>query len=105
MAWLHYVAYFFGGVFSANALPHLMAGVTGKSMPTPFASPPFRGQSSPVVNVAWALVNLFIAYALLGHVGYFAIKRWSHGGVSFFGFAAMALLCARSMTRLNNAGA
>ena len=51
MPWSHYVAYFFGGAFLANALPHLDAGVSGQPLQTPFASPPFKGLSSPVVNV------------------------------------------------------
>jgi len=62
MLWWHYVGFFFGGAFLANALPHLIAGVSGTRLPTPFASPPFKGLSSPPVNLAWALVNLAMAY-------------------------------------------
>lgn len=54
MAWLVYFAHFFGGAFLANALPHLIAGISGHPLQSPFASPPFRGLSSPTVNVAWA---------------------------------------------------
>ncbi len=30
MPWNHYPAYFFGGVFLANAMPHLVSGVMGR---------------------------------------------------------------------------
>ena len=95
-----YVAFFFGGTFLANALPHLMAGVSGQSLQSPFASPPFRGLSSPIVNVAWALANLAFAYLLLVQVADFDLRSWSHATAFFFGFAAMALQCARSFVRL-----
>ncbi|MCC6558783.1 MAG: hypothetical protein IT372_38110 [Polyangiaceae bacterium] len=62
MPWYVYFAYFFGGAFFANALPHLIAGVSGQPLQSPFASPPLKGLSSPAVNVAWALVNLALAY-------------------------------------------
>jgi len=29
MRWYHYVAYFFGGAFLANTLPHLGNGISG----------------------------------------------------------------------------
>ena len=38
--WYHFVAYFFGGVFLANALPHLINGMSGNPFQSPFASPP-----------------------------------------------------------------
>lgn len=100
MHWSHYVAYFFGGAFLANALPHLVAGVSGQPLQTPFASPPFKGLSSPVVNVAWALVNLAVAYLLVVRVGSFDLRSWSDVGVGLAGFGAMALQCARSFGRL-----
>jgi len=36
MAWYVHFAYFFGGVFRANALPHLIAGISGRPLPSPF---------------------------------------------------------------------
>lgn len=65
MEWYVYVAQFFGGVFLANALPHLIMGVTGRRFPTPFASPPGRGLSSPMTNVFWSSINLLVAWVLL----------------------------------------
>ena len=58
MRWYHYVAYFFGGIFLANALPHLGNGISGHAFQSPFASPPGVGLSSSVVNVVWGLFNL-----------------------------------------------
>ena len=101
MLWLHYIGYFFGGAFLANALPHLIAGVSGRPLPTPFASPPFKGLSSPAVNLAWALANLAVAYVLLVHVGRFDLRSWLDAGVCFAGFAAMGLQCARSLGQLS----
>ena len=99
MHWYVHVAHFFGGAFVANALPHLIAGVSGRRFPTPFASPPFRGMSPPTVNVAWALVNLAVAYALLV-VARPDVRSIAGFGVAFAGFGAMALVCARSLGRI-----
>ena len=38
MRWYFFVAYFFGGAFLVNAIPHFVIGVSGRSFPTPFAS-------------------------------------------------------------------
>src|ERR671936_355894 len=57
MEWYVYVARFFAGAFLANAVPHFVAGVQGRRFPSPFASPPGRGESSPVVNVVWGAAN------------------------------------------------
>ena len=59
-----YIASFFAGLFLANAVPHFVHGISGDRFPTPFASPPGRGLSSPTVNVVWALLNLVVGYIL-----------------------------------------
>jgi hypothetical protein len=64
MRWYHFVAHFFGGVFLANALPHLCNGISGHAFQSPFASPPGVGLSSSVVNVLWGLFNLAVGYLL-----------------------------------------
>lgn len=97
---LHHVGYFFGGAFLANALPHLIAGVSGRPLQTPFASPPFKGLSPPAVNLAWALVNLAVAYLLLVHIGAFDVRSGVDAGVCFAGFGAMSFQCARSFGRI-----
>ena len=38
--WYHDVAYFFGGAFLANTIPHLVNGISGLPFQSPFASPP-----------------------------------------------------------------
>jgi hypothetical protein len=50
MRWYHYVAYFFGGAFLANALPHLGNGVSGHPFQSPSATPSRRGLSPSMVN-------------------------------------------------------
>ena len=105
MPWYVHVAYFFGGAFFANSLPHLIAGVSGRPLQSPFASPPFRGLSSPAVNVGWALVNLAFAYLLLVQVKAIDLQSWSDAGVCFVGFGAMALQCSRSLERLRKQAA
>ena len=71
MPWHNVVAYFFAGAFLANFTPHFIAGVSGRQFHSPFATPPFRGLSSPVVNILWALFNLAVGYTLLVVVGSF----------------------------------
>jgi len=105
MPWHVYFAHFLGGAFLANSLPHLIAGVTGRSAPTPFASPPFKGLSSPAVNVSWALANLAVAYLLLLRFGSVDLHSWADAGVAFIGFAAMAVQCARAFGSLAETGA
>ncbi len=62
--WYHYIAAFFAGMFLANAVPHFVNGVSGNPFPSPFAEPPGKGFSSPLVNVLWANFNLLISYLL-----------------------------------------
>jgi hypothetical protein len=52
--WAHEVAWFFGGAFFINALPHLVAGVMGEPHKTPLALMRGCGVSSATVNVLWA---------------------------------------------------
>lgn len=101
MPWQLAVAYFFGGAFAANAIPHLISGVSGRRFQSPFASPPFKGLSSPPVNVAWGLFNLCVAYVLLVQVGDIDIRSGLQVAICFAGFSAMAFQCARSLGRLH----
>ena|SRR2546427_5599374 len=48
------------GAFAANAIPHLVKGITGARHMTPFG----RNSSAPV-NVVWAFVNIVVALWLL----------------------------------------
>ena len=64
MPWYFYVFEFFAGAFLANGVPHFVQGISGNPFPSPFASPPGVGESSPVTNVLWGLANLLVGYAL-----------------------------------------
>jgi hypothetical protein len=104
MLWLHFPAYFLAGAFSANFVPHFVSGVLGRTFPTPFASPPFRGLSSSRVNVLYGLCNLAVAYTLLLQVGDFEPRSTLHAGAFGFGLAAWSLLITGSLARLQKAG-
>jgi hypothetical protein len=103
MPWPHLLAYFFAGAFSANVVPHFVSGVLGRTFPTPFASPPFRGPSSSRVNVLYALFNLAVVYVLLSRVGTFEPRTLLHAGAFGLGLAAMSLLITRSLARIQGA--
>jgi hypothetical protein len=75
MLWYHYVSYFIGGFALNNVIPHYTQALTGRTFPTPFASPPGRGQSSPFMNVIWSLINAALAYTFLVQVGEFDIRN------------------------------
>jgi hypothetical protein len=94
MPWYTYVAYFFAGAFLVNAVPHFVSGVTGRRFPSPFASPPGKGESSPIVNVLWATLNLLIAYLLLTRVGDFHIREIPSVAAAAAGGLLMALQLA-----------
>ena len=94
------LAYFFGGVFLANFAPHFIAGVSGRAFPTPFATPPFRGLSSPSVNILWGLFNLAVAYVLLVVVGDLALGRVADVAIAATGFGLGALFIARSLAKV-----
>jgi hypothetical protein len=99
MRWYGYIAYFFGGAFLVNAVPHLVNGVSGHPFQSPFATPPGQGLSSAWVNVLWGSTNLVFAYLLLGRVGRFEFRRWRHILVAGAGGLAMALMLARAFGR------
>jgi len=100
MLWFHFPAYCFGGAFFANFVPHFVSGVLGRTFPTPFASPPFRGRSSSRVNVLYGLCNLAFAYTLLSRVGDFEPRRALHAGAFGLGLTVWSLMITRSLARL-----
>ncbi len=81
MHWYNYLACFFAGVFLANAVPHFVKGVSGDPFPTPFAHPPGKGLSSPIVNVLWGLFNLAVGH-VLWHLG--KVRHGNHAALIFF---------------------
>ncbi len=50
-----------------------MHGISGKKFPSPFAKPLGKGDSSPLVNVIWGIVNFVIGYVLIFGVGRFTM--------------------------------
>jgi len=90
MKWYHYVAAFFAGAFLANVVPHFIHGISGDPFPSPFASPPGKGLSSPVVNVLWACLNLLIGYVLLS-VSKISTKNKLAMLVFFLGILAISI--------------
>ena len=91
MNWYHYIACFFAGMFLANAVPHYVNGVSGDPFPTPFAHPPGKGLSSPLVNVLWALLNLVVG-TLLFRVGKVSSGEDLELVIFFAGIAAISIL-------------
>lgn len=65
MKWYHYLLAFFSGMFLANAIPHFVNGISGNPFPTPFANPPGKGLSAPLINVLWGVFNMVMGYLLL----------------------------------------
>lgn len=99
MPWYIYLAYFFGGAFLVNAVPHFVNGVSGRAFPSPFASPPGKGLSSPTVNVLWGTLNAAIGYILVWHVGTFHGRRVSDAVVIGVGGLLMAVMLSRTFGR------
>ena len=101
MLWYHYVAYFFGGAFLANSLPHLGNGISGRAFQSPFASPPGEGLSSATVNVLWGLFNLAVGYVLVCRVGCFDLRNTVDMVVLGAGVSIMSLMLARAFGRFH----
>lgn len=99
--WYHLIAWFFGGVFLTNAVPHLVSGVSGEPLQTPFASPPGGDLSSSTVNVLWGMFNLVVGYVLVVRIGRFDLRQTKHVVVLGLGVLAMALLLAHQLGRLH----
>jgi hypothetical protein len=101
MPWYHYVAWFFGGAFLVNSVPHFTNGVSGRPFPTPFASPPGKGLSPSWVNVLWGLFNVSIGYLLVYRVGSFSLRSTSDVVVFGIGVLLMAVMLARAFAPLS----
>ena len=99
--WYHDVAYFFGGAFYANAIPHLVNGISGSPFQSPFAAPPGQGLSSSTVNVLWGMFNLVVAYILVARVGRFDPRRSRHAVVLGLAVLLTALILAQRFGRFH----
>jgi hypothetical protein len=95
MHWYSLIALFFGGAFLANAVPHIVNGISGRAFQTPFAKPPGRGVSPSGINVVWGFLNLFIAWLLLFRLVDFDIHSWVHVAMALVGALLMSMNLAR----------
>jgi len=101
MRWYHYIAYFFGGAFLANMVPHFVNGISGNAFQSPFASPPGEGLSSSTINVLWGMFNLALAYLLIFRVGSFDLRKNAHVLTLGVGILLVSLLSARAFGRFH----
>ena len=99
MSWYGYLTCFVSGLFLANCVPHLIAGICGRRFPTPFAKPPGKGLSSAVVNVIWGLLNLGAGIALAQVEGH-PFFDWISNMCFFAGLSVMALILGIYFQRL-----
>ncbi|WP_199026698.1 hypothetical protein [Ralstonia sp. ASV6] len=101
MTALHFVSWFFGGAFLANAVPHFVFGIAGWPFQSPFAKPRGEGLSSSTVNVLWSLFNLVVGYILVLHVGDFNLRDTGDAAVLGLGILALSVPLARRFGRFN----
>jgi hypothetical protein len=101
MHWYDYLAYFFGGAFLANCLPHLGSGISGHPFQSPFAKPPGVGLSSSTVNVLWGFLNLVVAYLLICRVGKFSLLDTQDVLLLGSGMLLMSVVGARGFGRFH----
>ena len=100
MPWLSLVAYFFGGAFLANAIPHFVSGMMGRPFQSPFAKPPGQGLSSSTVNVLWGFCNIVVGYLLVCRVGDFDLRATERRRRAWRGRAADRAVSARAVRPL-----
>ncbi len=100
MEWYVYVAYFFSGAFLVNAVPHFVSGVCGRRFPSPFASPPGKGLSSPMVNVLWGSLNAAAGYVLVFRVGAFDFRGTQDVVIFGAGGLVMGVMLANTFGRV-----
>ena len=100
MEWYVYLARFFAGAFLANMVPHFVSGIQGRSFPSPFASPPGKGESSPTVNVVWGTANAVVGYLLLYRVGSFTLGRSREVLIVGVGGFLLALMLSRAFGQI-----
>jgi hypothetical protein len=101
MPWYIYLAQFVSGLLLANGVPHFVQGISGNRFPSPFASPPGVGESSPVVNVLWGFGTRAMGFAILwlfAPKGSEVILEWAAVGL---GVLVAAVLLAKHFGRVH----
>src|ERR1044072_3246552 len=99
--WYHFIVAFLVGVFGTNVLPHFIKGITGSYFPTPFANPPGKGLSPPILNVTWACINLLLASSIFYFAKIGQRKKTIWIGI-LIGSLCMAFYLANYFGRLLN---
>ena len=105
MEWLHYAAYFLGGFFLTNAIPHFVNGVMGRAFQSPFAKPRGIGLSSSTLNVLWGFINLTVGYFLVWHVGSFDLRSTDQAAALGLGVLLFGIFIARYFGRFHGGNA
>jgi hypothetical protein len=103
MPWYYYLLYFLAGAFLANGIPHFVQGVCGNKFQSPFASPPGKGESSAVVNVAWGWLNLVVGFGLIGYFFPPLPPPFGLFGAAMLGAIALGLAMAHHFGKVRNA--
>lgn len=101
MNWIYLLSYFWGGAFLANAIPHFVSGIMGRSFQSPFAKPHGEGLSSSTVNVLWGAFNSAAGYWLIFRVGVFDLRCTGHVTAAGLGALVLAVFSARRFGRFN----
>lgn len=101
MNWAHDTAYFFGGMFLTNAVPHFVSGTMGRAFQTPFAKPSGQGLSSSTINVVWAFANFVVAYVLIARVGNVDLRAMDQVISAGMGVLLMSVFSARTFGRFH----
>ena len=101
MHWYDFLAYFFGGAFLANALPHLTNGVSGRSFQSLRQAP---GQG-PVLTRRKRMLGILQSrrrLLLIVQVGAFSIHNLCHVAAAGAGMLLMSLMCALTFGRFHS---
>lgn len=91
---------FFAGVFLVNGVPHFVHGVSGRPFPSPFASPPGRGESRAPTNVLWGAFNFAVGYGLGWRLVHFDATQIAHVVAISAGGLLMGLAIGRYFGKL-----
>lgn len=105
MFWHYLLPCFFGGIFLANAVPHVVSGMMGRPFQSPFAKPPGQGLSSSTVNVLWGFFNLVVGYWLACRVGDFHLRETGDVAALGLGGLLISLFSARHFGRFHGGNA
>ena len=101
MNWPDLIAYFFGGAFLTNAIPHVVRRHDGKMVQNPFAKPPGEGLSTSTIDIFWGFFNLLVGYFLVCRVGEFGLRTTSDVAALGLGGLLIGLVLARQFGRFH----